>query len=120
MIKCKSKMKLQKIVLGLGLAGLTASVSGQATNLISTDRYSIDSETVSNWSAPFRNWTYWPTPVIRKMQARPGATNILGTAVPTVFQIPGDEKLYMSFVAFDSKGYQSYIAESTNLVDWGN
>lgn len=120
MIDGKTKMKPRKLVLTLCLAGLTASSSGQPTNLISSDRYSIDSETVSNWSAPFRNWTYWPTHVIPNSPPLPGATNILGTDVPTVFQIPGNDKWYMSFVAFDGKGYQTYIAESTNLIDWGN
>jgi predicted GH43/DUF377 family glycosyl hydrolase len=79
---------------------------------------SIDAQTLATWSAPFRNWTYWPTHVISDSPTLPGATNILGTDVPTVFQIPGDEKWYMSFVAFDGVGYQSYVAESTNLIDW--
>ncbi len=113
-------MKLQKLIAALCFAGLTASVAGEPTNVIASDPCSIDSGTVSNWSAPFRNWHYWPDHVIPATPPLPGATNILGTDIPTVFQIPGDDKWYMSFVAFDGKGYQSYIAESTNLIDWGN
>ena len=80
----------------------------------------IDSQTVSNWSAPFRNWSYWPDHVIPSTPPLPGATNIIGTDIPTVYQIPGDDKWYLSFVAFDGAGYQSYVAESTDLVHWGN
>jgi hypothetical protein len=110
-----TKMKLQRFVVALYLAALTASAAGEPTNVILSARYSIDSETVSNWSAPFRNWHYWPDHVIPATPPLPGATNILGTDIPTVFQIPGDDKWYMSFVAFDGAGYQSY----TNLQSIG-
>ena len=40
------------------------------------------------------------------------------TDVPTVFQIPGDPKWYMSYVGFDGGGYQSFVAESDDLVNW--
>ena len=80
----------------------------------------IDGATLAEWSAPFRNWHYWPTHVIPPNPPLPGATNVQGTDVPTVFQVPGDDKWYMSFVAFNGRGYQSYVAESTNLLDWVN
>ena len=80
----------------------------------------LDDATLAQWSAPFRLWNYWPTHVIPSDPPLPGATNIIGTDIPTVYQVPGDDKWYMSFVAFDGKGYQSYVAESTNLVNWGN
>ncbi|HEY1661606.1 MAG TPA: hypothetical protein VGI03_04245 [Verrucomicrobiae bacterium] len=89
------------------------------TNMVSDSRI-IDTNTLAQWSAPFRNWHYWPTHVIPAVPPLPGATNILGTDIATVFQIPGDDKWYMSFVGYDGSGYQTYIAESTNLVDWGN
>ncbi|MCX6902073.1 MAG: hypothetical protein NTW03_01065 [Verrucomicrobia bacterium] len=47
-------------------------------------------------------------------------TNLLGTDVPTVYQIAGDPKWYMSFVGFDGKGYQSFVAESEDLLHWKN
>jgi predicted GH43/DUF377 family glycosyl hydrolase len=96
--------------------GLTA----ESTNAPGTNSTVIDPATLAQWSAPFRNWHYWPTHVIPENPALPGATNIHGTDVPTVFQIPGDDKWHLSFVAFDGVGYQSYVADSTNLVDWGN
>jgi predicted GH43/DUF377 family glycosyl hydrolase len=99
---------------------LTASRGADATNAPAGDSTTIDAETLAAWSAPFRNWHYWPDHVIPNAPKLPGATNVLGTDVPAVYQIPGDSKWYMSFVAFDGVGYQSYVAESTNLIDWGN
>jgi predicted GH43/DUF377 family glycosyl hydrolase len=120
-------MKILKLIAWVGLTVLT-SVAGRAADATNTtngtnatnDNTAIDAATVSQWSAPFRGWSYWPTHVIPESPPLPGATNILGTDVPTVFQIPGDDKWYLSFVAFDGVGYQSYVAESTNLLDWGN
>jgi len=42
------------------------------------------------------------------------------TDVPTVYQLPGDKKWYMTFIAFNGKGYQSFVAESDDLVHWTN
>jgi beta-xylosidase len=41
------------------------------------------------------------------------------TDAPAVYQLPGDDKKwYMSFVGFNGKGYQSFVAESSDLVHW--
>ena len=80
----------------------------------------ITAEVLKEWSAPWRNWHYWPTHVIPNSPNLPGATNIIGTDIPTIYQIPGDDKYYMCFAAFDGRGYQSYVAESTDLIHWGN
>ena len=94
--------------------------SAQITNVPPADPTIITGETLAQWSVPYRNWHYWPDHVIPAAPPLPGATNILGTDVPAIFEIPGDDKWYMSFVAFDGRGYQSYVAESTNLIDWSN
>lgn len=115
-------MKIQSGISGICLAmtlAVRAAAETSATHAANISSV-IDSVTISNWAAPYRGWSYWPTHVIPNSPPLPGATNILGTDIPTVFQIPGDKKFYMSFVGFDGTGYQSYIAESTNLVDWGN
>src|SRR5262245_6758511 len=96
------------ILVMVGLFGL-APIGFCAESTNAANSTAIDSETLAQWSAPFRNWHYWPTHVIPDSPPLPGATNIMGTDVPTVFQIPGDEKWHMSFVAFDGIGYQSYI-----------
>src|SRR6185369_10889684 len=111
-------MKCFAKTLFASMAVLLASLAAHGAD--ATNTTDIDADTLAKWSAPFRGWTYWPEHVIPNSPPLPGATNVLGTDVPTVFQIPDDEKFYMSFVAFDGKGYQSYIAESTNLVDWSN
>lgn len=80
----------------------------------------IDAETVKKWSAPYRNWHYYPDHVIAPKPNIKGYENVIKTDVPTVFQVPGDKKWYMTFIGFDGKGYQSFIAESDDLVNWSN
>jgi len=78
----------------------------------------IDDKQVKEWSAPFRNWHYYPDHVIPVSPHIQGYEDILMTDVPTVFQIPGSNRWYMSFIGFDGHGYQSFIAESEDLVHW--
>ncbi len=80
----------------------------------------VSSQDLAAWSAPFRNWHYWPDHVIPASPEVPGISNILGTDVPMVFQIPGDSKYHISFVAFEGSGYQSVIADSTDMIHWTN
>ncbi len=84
----------------------------------STANESIDPATLDVWSAPLRNWHYWPDHVIPANPRIEGFGDIEGTDVPTVYQLPGDEKWYMSFVGFNGKGYQSFVAVSDDLVHW--
>ena len=74
----------------------------------------------AQWSETFRNWTYHPDLVIPPKPDIPGYADIQLTDVPTVYQIPGDDHYYMSFIGFDGKGYQSFVGESTDLINWGN
>jgi len=80
----------------------------------------IDAENVKKWSAPFRNWHYYPDHVIGAKPGIKGFENVKMTDVPTVFQLPGDKKWFMTFIGFDGKGYRSFIAESNDLVNWTN
>lgn len=69
-------------------------------------------------SDSFRGWTYYPAHVIA---SSPEGIDAQMTDVPTVYRLPGcDDVWFMSFVGFDGSGYQSYVAESKNLVDWTN
>jgi Glycosyl hydrolases family 32 N-terminal domain len=110
----------------IGFFALTISAlaplgyGAEAANTMADPCQPLSAATLAKWSAPFRHWHYWPTHVIPSSPPLPGATNIMGTDIPTIYQIPGDNKWYMSFVAFDGKGYQSYVAESTDLVHWGH
>lgn len=80
----------------------------------------IDRETVAAWSAPYRGWHYQPDHVIPAKPGIPGFEAVQMTDVPTVYQLPGDDTWYMSFIGFDGKGYQSFVAESDDLLHWGN
>lgn len=80
----------------------------------------IDRETLDRWSAPYRGWSYHPDHVIPARPEIEGFPDIIGTDVPTVYQIPGDDRWYMTFIGFDGKGYQSFVAESRDLVHWGD
>lgn len=81
----------------------------------------IDSATVAKWSAPYRNWTYYPNHVIASDPKIPGYESFKNTDVPTVYQLPGDTKTwYMSFIAFNGQGYNSFVAKSSDLVHWSN
>lgn len=80
----------------------------------------ISSDTITQWSAPYRNWHYYPDHVISGNPGIPGFENVEKTDVPTVYQLPGDDKWYMSFIGFDGMGYQSFVTESNDLVNWTN
>ena len=80
----------------------------------------IDSATLDRWAAPYRGWHYWPDHVVPARPTIGSITNLLGTDVPAVYQVPGSDKYFMSFVGFDGSGYQSFVAESEDLVHWGN
>lgn len=81
----------------------------------------IDRATLDAWSAPFRGWHYWPDHVIPAEPKIPGHEDFKNTDVPCVYQLPGlPSKWFMSFIAFDGKGYNSFVAESSDLVKWTN
>ena len=81
----------------------------------------IDTKTIAEWSRPYRNWQYCPHLIIPPKPEIPGYEGVHMTDVPTVYQIPGEEsKWYMSFIGYDGNGYQSFVAESCDLVKWTN
>jgi predicted GH43/DUF377 family glycosyl hydrolase len=80
----------------------------------------IDASTLAEWTKPYRGWHYHPDHVIPANPAIEGYGDVRMTDVPTVFQLPGDPKWYLSFIGFDGRGYQSFIAESEDLVNWTN
>ncbi len=77
-------------------------------------------DSVKKWSEEFRSWKHHPDLVIPADPKIIGYEDVKMTDVPTVFQIPGNNKWYMSFIGFDGKGYQSFISESEDLIHWDN
>jgi predicted GH43/DUF377 family glycosyl hydrolase len=80
----------------------------------------ISSDTIEKWSTPYRGWHYHPDHVILGKPEIPGFENVDKTDCPAVYQLPGDYKWYMSFIGFDGQGYQSFVAESDDLLNWTN
>lgn len=78
------------------------------------------SRPTEEWTKAYRNWNYFPDLLIPPNPNIPGYEDVKMIDVPTVFQIPDNNKWYMSFIGFDGEGYQSFIAESEDLVNWGN
>ena len=80
----------------------------------------LDVDTVKKWSEPYRGWHYHTDHVIPPKPGIEGFEDVDKVDVPTVFQLPGDPKWYMSFIGFDGRGYQSFVAESDDMVNWTN
>ena len=81
----------------------------------------IERGTLDQWAAPYRGWHYWPDHVIPAAPNIPGHETFQNTDVPCVYQLPGQaDKWYMSFIAFNGQGYNSFVAESADLVHWTN
>jgi beta-xylosidase len=81
----------------------------------------IDRATLDKWSASYRGWHYWPDHVIPSDPKIPGYEAFKNPDVPCVYQMPGQPgKWYMSFIGFNGSGYNSFVVESTNLVQWTN
>lgn len=79
----------------------------------------IDADTLDRWAAPFRGWHYHPDHVIPAQPKIPGHEAFHSTDVPCVYQLPDQpDRWFMSFIAFNGHGYNSFVAESTNLVQW--
>lgn len=79
----------------------------------------IDSATVEQWSQKFLGWHYWPDHVVPAEPKIPGFEEFRNTDVPCVYQLPGQpEKWFMTFIAFNGRGYHSFVVESADLVHW--
>ena len=76
----------------------------------------IDRETLDAWSAPYRGWYYWPGHIIASEPRVPGYPEFRNPDVPCVYQVPGGPaKWYMSYVAFNGQGYNSFVAQNLLL-----
>jgi hypothetical protein len=103
-------------LLVLSLAPLPALHAAGATT-----SQEIDRETLDKWSAPYRDWHYQPGHVSPAQPNIPDHADFKNTDVPTIYQLPNQpDKWVMSYIAFNGKGYNSFVAESTNLVEWTN
>ena len=81
----------------------------------------IDQATLDLWSAPYRGWHYYSDPVIPSDLKISGYEKFHNFDCPTVYQIPGQKgKWFLSFIGSNGKGYNSFVAESSDLINWKN
>lgn len=81
----------------------------------------IPQSTLDQWATPYRGWRYHPNHVIPAEPKIPGYSQFRNADCPCVYQLPGlAGKWFMSFIAFDGQGYNSFVVESTNLLQWTN
>lgn len=106
-------------MLSAGLASMTGQAEPNGGVTMAGTDAAIDKATLDQWAQPYRGWHYWPDHVIPSHPKIPGAEAFHNTDVPCIYQIPGEKgKWYMSFIGFNGKGYNSFVADSTNLVSW--
>ena len=107
-------------VMETALATMMTLVACLAAGLRPADAadHTIDRATLDGWSAPYRGWHYWPDHVVPAKPSITGHQAFGNTDCPTVFELPGSGTWYMSFIAFNGKGYNSFVAESDDLVHW--
>ena len=81
----------------------------------------LNQTTLDAWSAPYRGWQYQPSHVVPEQPNIPGYEQFHSTDCPCVYQLPGQpEKWFMSFIAFNGHGYNSFVTESADLLHWTN
>lgn len=108
------------LLAGLGLAN-AASGGARVERAVEVTTYAeeVDRETVARWSARYRGWHYRPEHVLPAEPRIPGYEQFHNTDCPCVYQLPGQtDKWFMSFIGFDGQGYNSFVEESTNLLQW--
>ena len=86
--------------------------------MLKSEKPELDLPLLEAWSEKLRHWHYRPDFVIPANPGMAGFETVQGTDVPTVYQVPGDEAWYMSFIGFDGQGYQSFVAKSMDLLHW--
>ena len=86
---------------------------------MTTQYNDIDLATMDEWAAPYRGWHYYAEPIIPSNLKIPGHEKFHSFDAPTVYQLPGQPgKWFMSFIGFNGQGYNSFVAESTDLLHW--
>lgn len=79
-----------------------------------TNNLQIDRKKLNLWSAPYRNWHYYPGFVVSAaLEKELKFTMVDG---PNVFR-HGDT-WHMLYFGYDEKGYQSCLATSKDLIHW--
>jgi len=107
-------VKIRMIAMFMLMTALSAGIASAQ----STDQSPVTEKEADAWSAKFRGWRYWPDHVIPASPGVEGYQDVGATDCPCVYQLPGDPTWYMSYIGFDGKGYQSFVAQSDDLLHW--
>ncbi|MFZ4395211.1 MAG: hypothetical protein ACOYOU_06230 [Kiritimatiellia bacterium] len=79
----------------------------------------IDQTTLDAWTAPYRGWHYYSKAIIPANLEIPGHEKFHSFDVPAVYQLPDQPgRWFLSFIGFNGQGYNSFVTESANLIDW--
>ncbi len=109
------------LIISLLSSSLCMSRQTEKTKQSESESYTIDRATLDKWSEPYRHWNYYPDPVIPSDLKITGHEDFYNYDVPCVYQLPDQrDKWFMSFIGFNGKGYNSFVAESNDLVHWTN
>jgi hypothetical protein len=126
-MKAETQWTREKVAGQGGAYGLCLAVAGALLGGLTIlaapppDAEAIPTQTIEQWAAPYLNWHYWPDHVLTAEPKVPGHEEFRNTDVPCVYQLPGQpEKWFMSFIGFNGRGYNSFVAESTDLIHWTN
>jgi hypothetical protein len=112
---------MRKRVLMISLVGSLLALPRMPRAAETPETASIGRETLDRWSAPYRGWLHWPDYVIPAEPKIPGYERFHSTDASCVYQLPGQpDKWFMSFIGFNGQGYNSFAAESKDLVHWTN
>jgi predicted GH43/DUF377 family glycosyl hydrolase len=110
---------LMTVAPAINLSAKTVAVNENTAN--GDSAAPIDAELINKWSAPFRGWKYYPEPVIPAKYHIPEAEDFHSFDCPCIFQLDNKPGVwYMNFIGFNGKGYNSFVAESNDLVNWHN
>ena len=107
---------------GVPAATAAPAKTTPATQSLREDKSGVNAATLKKWSAPYRGWTYHPDPVIPANFDVPGTPKFKNFDVGGgVYQLPGKaDTWYLAFFGYNGQGYNSFVAESTDLIHWEN
>ena len=112
---------LKLLIICVGLVAMLSYFSVKGDEKVEETNTLINKVKLDQWAAPYRNWVYWPDHVIAAEPMIPGHEDFKNTDVPCVYQLPGQDGVwYMSYIAFNGKGYNSFVSRSTDLIHWSH
>jgi len=105
---------MKSLVIFYAIIILQQSVSSQSIKSNKSSEMQIDKARIDKWSAPYRNWHYYPDFVVSTSLEKD--LNFTMVDGPNVFR--HNDEWHMFYFGYDEKGYQSCLAASKDLIHW--